>query len=122
MDIKELKLNALTKSEGENATLCKIAVCDTFFPRLRGMIGRQFSEDEFNAMALSPCNQIHTQFMKFPIDVVYMNKKNEVIAIEEDVQPGLFCKRVKRAHTVIELPSGAVRNYNITKGDDISIG
>lgn len=100
-----------------NEHVCFAAQADNPALRLRGMLGRTF--EKFEAMAITPCNQIHTQFMSFPIDVVYISRIGTVLKTEENVQPWRFCKSVKGARTTIEMPTGSIKKYKISVGDQI---
>ncbi len=68
-------------------------------------------------LLLTPCNQVHTHFMKGPIDVIYLTADNKVIHIEENVPPYRFGSKVKGAKKVLELMGGVSREVNIKKGD-----
>ena len=94
MKIQEMEINGRTM---------KVAMADNFFLRLRGMIGRQF--DGFDAMAIVPCNQVHPLHMKFPIDVLYLNKEGMIIHKDRNVKPGRRLKKVRGSYIVLELPA-----------------
>lgn len=95
-------------------------VADSYFKRLKGlMFTKEFPEE--NSLQLIPCNQIHTFFMKYMIDALYLDKNNNIIFIDENLKPGKVGKRIKKALSVIELPSGNVKKFNIKIGDLIII-
>ena len=66
---------------------------------------------------LIPCNQIHTFGMKYPIDIYFLDQKNEVIAIVKNVKPNRLSPYYDEAHSVIEFRSGLERNCNV--GDKV---
>lgn len=80
-----------------------IAVYDakSYFTRLRGLIGRALAEGE--GLMLTPCSQIHTFFMGYAIDVVYLDKQGRVLKIEPEVPPGRIQKTVRGSKHVLEL-------------------
>lgn len=98
----------------------RVLPADTFPMRLRGLIGRSFS-DGFDALALIPCRQIHTFMMKYPIDVIYADRYGYVLDTAENVLPGQYLKPVQKARTVLELPAGRIAKLGVTAGDRIGI-
>ncbi|CAM4313050.1 DUF192 domain-containing protein [Lacicoccus alkaliphilus] len=88
-----------------------------FWSRFKGlMFKKDMSPDA--ALHLQPCSSIHTFFMKFDIDVIYVNEENEVVGIEKCLKPGKIGGRFKKARSVIELPAGTLGN-EISTGDTI---
>lgn len=86
-----------------------------YFLRLRGLIGRKLNDS--NGLLLDPCDQIHTFFMKFPIDVIFLSAENKVLHIDEQVVPNQIGKRVKGAKKVLELKGGISNKISIHIGD-----
>ena len=67
-------------NQNRNTTIaCKPFHAVRLWDRTRGMIGREFGE-AFDAMVFSACNAIHTFFMKIPLDVLFLNRENTVVA------------------------------------------
>lgn len=64
----------------------KVEVADTFFSRLKGLLGRDTLERD-TALLITPCNSIHTHFMKFPISVIFVDKKGIVKKVKHNVTP-----------------------------------
>lgn len=67
-----------------------------------------------------PCEGVHTFFMKFPIDVLFLNKKREVVKI----RPHMGKRRIAlslRAHSVLELPAGVVEETGTRPGDQLEL-
>ena len=98
-----MKTTTITLSEGCQIT---VAVADTFFLRLRGLIGRDVQA--IGGLLIRPCNQIHTCFMGYPIDVLYLDAQNKIVRIDEAVPAGRFCKAERGAVCVVELAAGRV--------------
>jgi uncharacterized protein len=97
-----------------------IKLADTFGKRLIGLMFRKKSlEDE--GLWITPCNSIHTCFMNFAIDAVFINKEGEIVKIVEELQPWRFVKPVQNAHSVIELPAGAVKRLDLKQGELINL-
>ena len=72
-----------------------------------------------SALFIYPCSAIHTFFMHYNIDVLYLDINNIIIAIDEDMQPGRIGKYVKGAVAVVELSSGKIREACIAVGQAV---
>ena len=81
-----------------------IAVADSYFTRLRGLMFRK-SLAPGEGLLLKNCGSIHCCFMNFTIDVVYLNDKMEVLRVET-VRPWRVGSLVRGARHVLELPEG----------------
>jgi uncharacterized membrane protein (UPF0127 family) len=67
-----------------------------------------------------PCEAVHTLFMKFPIDLIYIDRKRRVRSVVHGLAPWRFSMCL-RAHSVLELPSGTVNRTGTQKGDQLEI-
>ena len=59
----------------------KVFIASTFFERLKGLMFDNRLGEEFDGMLIKHCNSIHTCFMNYKIDVLFLNKNLEVIKI-----------------------------------------
>lgn len=97
-----------------------VKVADNFFTRSIGLLLKKtVSQDE--ALIIKPCCSIHTFFMRFEIDVLFVNKQNEIVALYENVKPWRILPIHLRSDYVIELCAGQISDKNIQKGDTINI-
>lgn len=94
-----------------------VYIADTFFKRFFGYMFQ--NNPRYNAILISPCNSIHSFFMKFSIDVLFINDNYEVIKKVRDLKPGKVIFTVQGAKMVLEGPSGSFDD--ITIGQKISI-
>ena len=79
----------------------------TPWERMRGLLGRTPLADDAG-LWLVPCNSVHTAFMAYPIDVVFLDRALVVLQIVRALAPWRSALRV-RAHSTLELkPGGAV--------------
>jgi len=86
----------------------------TFGKRLIGLMGKmELSENE--VMVLRPCSSIHTCFMKFAIDVVFLDKGNKVVETIENLVPWKLNAYSKGAYQVVEMAVGSVQSAGIEK-------
>jgi hypothetical protein len=67
-----------------------------------------------------PCESVHTFFMKFPIDLVYLDKKRKVRKIRAAVPPWRLSMCLG-AHSILELPAGRAAETGTTVGDELAI-
>ncbi len=109
-----MRVRNLTKKTvlAEEAT-----VANTSATRRRGLLKRQdFPRGE--GLWIVPCEAVHTFWMKFPIDLVYLNKRKQVVKVRHAVPPWRISACL-RAHSVLELPAGVARDTNTKPGDQL---
>lgn len=97
----------------------KVALADSFILRLRGLLGRQF--DDFDALHITPCSDIHMLFMAFPIDVLFVDRSGIVVKIAEHLKPWALYAGSKAAYSVLEIPDGKAGEWGAKVGDIINI-
>ncbi|WP_407269465.1 DUF192 domain-containing protein [Radiobacillus sp. PE A8.2] len=91
----------------------------SFFKRLKGlMFTDQLSLG--TGLHIKPCQSVHTYFMNYSIDILYVNKNNIVVAIDEALEPGKVGKRYADAVSVIELPAGAAKKSLTRVGHNLN--
>ena len=96
-----------------------LAVAQSFLARVKGLLGKQ-SIKEGEGMLLEPCYQIHTCFMKFPIDILFIDKNLNVIKLIKNMVPFRISGIYMRAKGALELPSGKLEETRTEIGDLIS--
>jgi uncharacterized membrane protein (UPF0127 family) len=85
--------------------------------RMKGLLGKG-RLDAGKGLLIRPCKGIHTFFMKFPIDAVFLDKNNQVVAYFKDLPPNRLTPIYRLASAVLELPAGTL-NDNFAVGDRI---
>lgn len=98
----------------------KVRKADNFFTRLVGLLKRTHLGPE-EALWLMPSKGIHTIGMKFPIDVVFLTKENEVIGLISGMPPYRISSVHFRGYSVVELPNGTIRKSQTALGDKLEI-
>lgn len=95
-----------------------IRYAKTFFKRLKGLL---FYKPPFKdkGLFIAPCNSVHMVFMKFPIDVVFLDRQNQVVRVVSDLKPWKMVPPVKNAYAALELPVGTIEQKRIKIGDTI---
>ena len=67
-----------------------------------------------------PCESVHTFFMKFPIDLVYLDKRRKVRKVRHAI-PAWRLSACLTAHSVLELPAGTVERTGTLVGDELAV-
>lgn len=74
--------------------------------------------DEGSGLWIIPCEAVHTFFMKFPIDLVYLDRKHRVCGTVRALVPWRFSMCLP-AHSILELPAGTIERTNTQRGDQL---
>lgn len=90
-----------------------VFIADSYTKRLLGYMFRK--KPHYDAILLKPCNSIHTFFMKFSIDVLFLNEHMEVVKKVLKLKPGKVVTNVIGAKIVIEAKEGT---FNSIKDGD----
>jgi uncharacterized protein len=78
---------------------------DTFFTRFKGLMG--VTELPIgHGLLISPCNSVHTFFMRIAIDVVFLDAQYQVVDIAPALAPWRVSRLYLQAKSVLELPAG----------------
>ena len=95
-------------------------VADRSLPRIRGLIGwRDLASNE--GMLMRPSWSIHTAFVRFPIDVVFLDEKLSVISVMHRMRPWRIAWK-RRAKAVLELPAGRCDELSLRPDDSLAWG
>ena len=91
----------------------------TFLTRLVGLLGRD-SLAPGTALVLRPSGLIHTAFMRFPIDVIFLDGRQRVVATAAHLQPYRVAWGGWKARIAIELPAGTLDGLELPIGTPLS--
>lgn len=108
---------ALNKTQDQIA-IPKILICKSTFQRARGILplGKNL---ELIACWIYPCSWVHTFGMKYPLDLIYLNKQYRVTDLSLCVRPMRLTKPHWDSHSILEVPSGYP--HRIRVGDELTI-
>lgn len=87
--------------------------------RMRGLLGRR-SLPENEGILLRPAGSIHTFFMSFPIDALFLDRDLVVVGIEPDVRPWRLAG-CRGAKSVVELAAGECARRGVAVGDRLAL-
>lgn len=89
---------------GDRVVVEQCLVADGMLTRMRGLLGRS-ELPRGEGILLRPAGSIHTFFMRFPIDVVFLDNSDTVVGVERYVKPWRAAAR-RGAKSVLELAAG----------------
>ena len=109
-------MRELTLRRENGDVVCdRCVVADNPVSRLRGLLGRSELRPG-EGLLLRPASAIHTCFMRFPIDAVFLDRELRVVGISDDVAPWRAA-RTRGAKAVLELPAGESLRRGLALGD-----
>jgi uncharacterized membrane protein (UPF0127 family) len=98
----------------------RVRRADRAWSRMVGLLGRRsLAEDE--GLLLTPCTSIHTFFMLFPIDILYLDREHAVVKAVKDLRPFRFSACLRGAHSILELPAGTIDASGTQVGDRLTL-
>jgi hypothetical protein len=95
----------------------RAAVAKTSKERKTGLLKHERLENG-EGLWITPCEGVHTVGMKFPIDVLFLNRRRKVVKIRK-AMPRWRMALCLRAHSVLELPSGTAAATETVAGDQL---
>jgi uncharacterized membrane protein (UPF0127 family) len=98
----------------------KVRKADNFLTRLIGLLKRKHLGPE-EALWLMPSKGIHTIGMKFPIDVLFLNRGHQVLGLMSGMLPYRVSAVHLRGYSVLELPNGTIKKSQTEVGDQLEI-
>jgi uncharacterized membrane protein (UPF0127 family) len=94
-------------------------IADTSAKRRTGLLKHsQLAPGE--GLWIVPCEAVHTFRMKFPIDVLFLDKKRKILKVRSRM-PRSRMAICLRAHSVLELPSGTCERTGTVRGDQLEL-
>jgi uncharacterized protein len=95
-----------------------LILANTALKRLRGLMGRKALAPN-EALWLRPCNSVHTFWMRFAIDVLWLDRQLRIVKLVSNLRPFRLTLPASQAASVIELPAHSIAQYNL--GDHLRI-
>jgi uncharacterized protein len=100
----------------------RVSRANTHWTRLRGLMGT--APEGFtpgSGLWIVPCHGVHTFAMRFPIDVAYLDSKQNVVHIEHTLKPWRIARVSRKAVSVLELPASTLASTGTEVGDAIDM-
>lgn len=95
----------------------RVKIVSSFWGRLIGLMFKD-DIDTNEGIIIRPCNSIHTFFMKFPIDVVFLTKDLKIVKIYRDLKPWKMTGISFKTKDVLEIKGGTLP-LDVNEGDDL---
>lgn len=103
--MQEAKTFKLATSKGE--LLCeRMIIADNPFTRVKGLMFSERLPDGADGFLIKPCNSIHTCFMRYPIDVIFLDKEMRVVKVLENLVPWRMTWLYLNATQTLEMQGG----------------
>ena len=113
-------MQAQTLRRTDGTIVCeRCTVADNPLRRMKGLLGRDGLESG-EGLLLRPASAVHTYFMRFPIDVVFLDAALVVVGISDDVDPWRATSR-RGAKAVLELRAGESARRGLAVGDRLEL-
>ena len=97
-----------------------VFIANTPFKRIKGLLGRKvFLSGQ--AIILEPCNSVHTFFMRFPIDILFVDKNYKVIEAIPKLNPNRISRIYWHSNRAIELPAERLNLTNTQAKDQLQL-
>lgn len=104
----------------EETPFCRALVAERFTEKLVGLLRHKELKPP-NGLLLCGCKQVHTFGMKFPIDVIFLSRDDEVLYIEHELTPGKISRYATNAYWALELAAGVAKSTNLKISDKIKL-
>ncbi|MDR3306214.1 MAG: DUF192 domain-containing protein [Endomicrobium sp.] len=75
-------------------------------------VGFMFKKDAEYALLFKNCKSIHTFFMRFDLDIIYLDKYNKVVKVIKQLKPFKIALPLKNAVSILEIPSNIIENID----------
>ena len=106
---------ALVNQRTDEALAERIELAVTRSDRRKGLLGRDVFETS-SALIIAPCFSIHTMFMRFDIDAVFVDDDGRAVKVIRRLAPWRIAADAT-AHAVVELPGGSLEQQEVAIGD-----
>jgi len=103
-----------------SAMAARVRVADTTWSRLVGLLGQSSLEAD-SGLWITPSNSIHTFGMRFPFDVVFINRSCKVVGLRAGIRPYRITFPNFKAWSVFELPADTISRSRTEIGDELDV-
>ena len=100
------------------APFLEVLIADSFFSRLAGLMFRK-PLPAATGLLLAPCNSVHMCFMRFAIDVVYVDKEYTILKVVKNLRPWIGLSMCNKAWATLELAAGEAEWCGLEVGKKI---
>lgn len=97
-----------------------VVLANTFFKRLRGLMFRR-GISPAEALWLRPTNGVHTFWMLFAIDVIFLDRELRIVKLVENMRPFRVTSPHLSARSVLEMPAHSISRASLKIGDQLEV-
>jgi uncharacterized membrane protein (UPF0127 family) len=115
-------MQVLLRVENQTKSTClgdKIKIADSSLRRMVGLLGTPRLEPQ-SGLLIFPTQAVHTIGMKYPIDIVFVDRERRVVGIRKGLRPYRLTPVFWRAECVVELPEGVIDATRTEVGDQLN--
>jgi uncharacterized membrane protein (UPF0127 family) len=95
----------------------RVYQADGFLSRALGLLGGDRLRDN-EALWIRPCGSVHTIGMRYPIDVLFLDRRQRVLRVKHSLEPLRF-SGTGRAHSTVELLAGTAAAIEVAEGSQL---
>jgi uncharacterized membrane protein (UPF0127 family) len=108
----------LVQAGNGNIVAEEVMRAHTFFRRLKGLMFTK-SLPSGCCLHIRPCRSVHTFFMKYAIDILYLDAQHNIVGAEANLMPGKLGAIYPNSVSVIELPEGTIQQNDLRIGQAV---
>lgn len=97
-----------------------VRLADSVWSRFWGLMGRKALPADAGLL-LRPSSSIHTAFMRFPIDVIFLDRDLRVVKVVPEMKPFRAAIAFGGAHSALELNAGVAASAQVRAGDQLTL-
>lgn len=98
----------------------RVTIADSILRRLRGLLGTRTLPSR-HGLLLRPCRQVHSFFMQYAIDLVFLDADGRVLCTVPRFPVNRMSPLVRDAASVLELPAGTLEEAPAAPGDELRL-
>ncbi|MCF8059146.1 MAG: DUF192 domain-containing protein [Bacteriovoracaceae bacterium] len=104
---------------GSEVVATRVELADNFLIRAKGLMFSSSIGDR-DGLLFEPCSSIHTCFMNYPIDVVFLSRENKVVRVFKALKPWRMTRIYFTAAKTLEMMGGTL-SVDLRPGDQLEI-
>jgi hypothetical protein len=112
-----MALTIVNRTRQDSIVCARTEVADNLFTRMRGLLGRA-SLPSGDGMLFRGESSIHSAFMRFRFDAVFMDRELRVVGLAEDIPPWR-ARSARGARNILELAAGEIARTGVALGDEL---
>ena len=111
----------MNHTQGNKILIDDLRVASNMMSRMKGLLGTK-DLGPSQGLWIHRCNSIHTFFMSYAIDCIFVDQNLTVQALVKNVKPGRMVLPIWKSKSVIELKTGQIEKLGLALGDQLHVG